>query len=140
MQEAITLSESKRAKLANDWASRSYRMTHGTFERYCREVHGISGSYAYMLLGGRRSSKHPISETMRWSIWERDNFTCRYCGARQFLTVDHVIAESVGGPTTPDNLVTCCRKCNRDKRTDTVEFFQFRRAFSMFNNLFGNAQ
>lgn len=28
---------------------------------------------------------------------------------------DHVIPEFLGGPTTPDNLVIACRRCNRSK-------------------------
>jgi 5-methylcytosine-specific restriction endonuclease McrA len=31
------------------------------------------------------------------------------------LELDHVVAESKGGPTTADNLTLACRPCNRKK-------------------------
>ena len=31
------------------------------------------------------------------------------------LTFDHVLPKSRGGQTTWDNVVTCCRKCNKLK-------------------------
>lgn len=61
------------------------------------------------------SDKVAIPAAIRWEVWERDDFTCHYCGARQWLGVDHVHAESKGGPLSLDNLVTCCRNCNSRK-------------------------
>ncbi len=57
-------------------------------------------------------TKLPIPVSLRWFIWERDNFTCRECGSRQKLTVDHIIPESKGGTLDPDNLQTLCHRCN----------------------------
>lgn len=59
--------------------------------------------------------KEPIPAELRWRVWERDEFTCRNCGARQHLSVDHVIPESAGGPMTLDNLQTLCKRCNSSK-------------------------
>jgi len=59
--------------------------------------------------------KQPIPPDLRWEVWERDNFTCRHCGVRRHLSVDHIIAESKGGPMTLDNLQTLCRSCNSRK-------------------------
>lgn len=55
---------------------------------------------------------------MRYEVLRRDRHRCRYCGtgpedAR--LTVDHVIPEALGGPTTPENLITACDPCNSGK-------------------------
>jgi len=55
---------------------------------------------------------------LRWSILERDNYTCRYCGQHApnvMLEVDHRIPVSEGGSDHPDNLVTSCFACNRGK-------------------------
>jgi hypothetical protein len=53
---------------------------------------------------------------IRSAIFARDDFTCRYCGARGGrLECDHVIPVSKGGASTPDNLVTACFDCNRSK-------------------------
>jgi 5-methylcytosine-specific restriction endonuclease McrA len=63
----------------------------------------------------RRSSKIPIPATLRWEVWERDNFTCVKCGARRFLHVDHIHPESRGGETCVENLQTLCQSCNCSK-------------------------
>lgn len=59
--------------------------------------------------------KAPIPEALRWAVWERDNFTCQHCGTRRNLSVDHVVPESKGGPTTLDNCRTLCSTCNSRK-------------------------
>lgn len=56
--------------------------------------------------------KEKISARCRRLVYERDDFTCRYCGARSDLTVDHIHPEVLGGTTTLDNLQTLCRSCN----------------------------
>lgn len=56
---------------------------------------------------------------LRFDVFIRDNFRCRYCGVSvdngAILHVDHVVPESKGGPTTMDNLVTACIDCNLGK-------------------------
>lgn len=60
----------------------------------------------------------------RKNIYTRDQFTCQYC-YRKFhpsdLTLDHILPESRGGPGSWDNLVACCRPCNRRKANRTPE-------------------
>jgi 5-methylcytosine-specific restriction endonuclease McrA len=52
----------------------------------------------------------------RRAIFARDDWTCQYCGtSHNHLTVDHVIPRSKGGPSSWDNVVTCCAPCNRRK-------------------------
>ena len=54
----------------------------------------------------------------RPNVYWRDNYTCQYC-AKNFshkeLTFDHVLPKSKGGPTTWENVVTCCQACNCKK-------------------------
>lgn len=60
----------------------------------------------------------------RKNIYLRDHFTCQYCGVRfheRDLTLDHVIPESKGGPSSWNNLVACCVSCNRRKGSKTPE-------------------
>lgn len=61
------------------------------------------------------TEKQHIPADIRWAVWERDNFTCRKCGGRQNLAVDHITAESQGGTLSLDNLQTLCNNCNRKK-------------------------
>ncbi len=51
----------------------------------------------------------------RRAVFARDNWTCQYCGARQQLTVDHVIPRSKGGSSEWTNIVAACAPCNRRK-------------------------
>lgn len=59
-----------------------------------------------------------ISKKTRFIIFDRDKFTCRYCGRNSeevTLEVDHIIARSKGGSDDHSNLVTACFDCNRGK-------------------------
>lgn len=60
-----------------------------------------------------------IPSDLRFTILERDEFRCRYCGAepvKKQLRVDHVVPVQLGGALTdPDNLVTACQDCNAGK-------------------------
>lgn len=59
---------------------------------------------------------------LRREVFERDDFTCQYCGARGGrLECDHVIPVSRGGKHATSNLVTACFSCNRSKRAQTVD-------------------
>lgn len=51
-------------------------------------------------------------------IFRRDNYSCQYCSKHlkpHDLTIDHVIPRAVGGETTWENCVTCCKPCNSFK-------------------------
>lgn len=60
-----------------------------------------------------------VAAGLRFSVFQRDSFSCRYCGRSvqdgMILHADHVIPKSKGGPTTLDNLVTACLDCNLGK-------------------------
>ncbi|OGO24169.1 MAG: HNH endonuclease [Chloroflexi bacterium RBG_16_50_9] len=58
----------------------------------------------------------------RFEIFNRDRFTCQYCGqhTRQ-LTLDHVIPRYRGGQHTWENVVSACVSCNRRKAGRTPQ-------------------
>lgn len=59
-----------------------------------------------------------VTKRLRFEVLRRDDFACRYCGARApdvELTVDHVTPKALGGTDTADNLVAACRPCNSGK-------------------------
>jgi hypothetical protein len=61
-------------------------------------------------------SKTNIPKPLKWQVFERDRYTCRYCGATGVpLEADHVYPDSRGGVTELDNLAAACEKCNRSK-------------------------
>lgn len=72
----------------------------------------------------RHCTRMPWSEwaTVRLGVFQRDDFTCRYCGAHGVqLECDHVVPLSRGGTNDRANLVTSCRDCNRKKADKTPE-------------------
>ena len=51
----------------------------------------------------------------RDNVLIRDGYICQYCGDKfraSDLTMDHVYPKSKGGPTSWENIVACCKKCN----------------------------
>lgn len=61
-----------------------------------------------------RKSTRQIEQQVSFSVYRRDGFACRYCGANNVpLTVDHLVCWEQGGPSIPANLTTSCRFCNR---------------------------
>lgn len=61
--------------------------------------------------------KNYIPESLRWEIFERDNYTCQNCGSRRCLTIDHIKPQKHGGTSEKENLRTLCRSCNSKKGT-----------------------
>lgn len=74
----------------------------------------------------KRTSRN-INLTIRFTVLQRDNFSCRACGASPAknpeveLHIDHILPWSRGGETVIDNLQTLCSKCNLGKSNH--EFF-----------------
>ena len=78
-----------------------------------------------------RSSVFPTSSSARFTpygksaaaeIFNRDQFTCQYCGKQtRQLTLDHVIPRYRGGQHTWENVVSACAACNRRKAGRTPE-------------------
>jgi hypothetical protein len=65
-----------------------------------------------------------IERREKFKILHRDNFTCRYCGARpgsENLEVDHLIPRSRNGSDNACNLVAACVTCN-GRKSDTIIF------------------
>lgn len=64
----------------------------------------------------------PQPKLTRIEIFNRDHYTCQYCGKQNHqLTLDHVKPRNQGGKHTWDNLVSACAACNRKKAGRTPE-------------------
>lgn len=65
-----------------------------------------------------------ISKKTRFKIFERDNFTCQYCGKKPpecVLEADHMVSKKDGGGDEEMNLITSCFACNRGKSAKSVD-------------------
>jgi hypothetical protein len=67
----------------------------------------------------RARERAVMATGLRFTVFTRDGFRCRYCGLSvddgAVLQADHVVPQSKGGPTTLANLVTACMDCNLGK-------------------------
>lgn len=75
------------------------------------------GDTAILPVEEREAFIHPV----RKRILDRDGWVCVYCGSKDNLTLDHVIARSRGGDNSDKNLVTACRSCNSSKGAKSLE-------------------
>lgn len=71
-----------------------------------------------------RAMQSAIRVGLRFEVFQRDGFRCRYCGKGptngSILEADHFVPRSKGGPDTIANLVTACAECNRGKAARTL--------------------
>jgi excisionase family DNA binding protein len=75
----------------------------------------MAGDYARRTYGKRIRR---TSIRLRFSVLQRDGFTCRYCGRKApdvELRVDHIVPVAQGGTDHPDNLCAACTDCNAGK-------------------------
>lgn len=65
---------------------------------------------------------YPKVKLSRREIFQRDHYTCQYCGSKtKDLTLDHVIPRHRGGKHSWENLVSACRSCNHRKGGKTLD-------------------
>ena len=60
-----------------------------------------------------------MKKKTRFEVFQRDGFTCQYCGGKPpevVLEVDHIMPRSKNGSDDMENLITSCFDCNRGKR------------------------
>lgn len=122
---------------------RMYRAEFANFHQFCVSRCGFGGKRGYQFISSTEAfdeiasdgaalyapkacsaqEKGSIPIALRWLVWERDDFTCHYCGTRRHLSIDHIEPESAGGDLSPSNLITCCKSCNSKKGAKSYEGF-----------------
>lgn len=69
------------------------------------------------------ANRKTISKRTRFSVFDRDGFTCVYCGRQPpvvVLQIEHVIPVSKGGTNDEGNLRTACVDCNLGKAAKSI--------------------
>ncbi len=66
-----------------------------------------------------------VAVGLRFDVFKRDGFRCRYCGRSAddgaILHADHVVPQSKGWLTTLENLVTASFECNIGKSNKDLD-------------------
>lgn len=73
---------------------------------------------------GLGMQRKTTGKRLRFEVFKRDGFACRYCGAQPpdvTLVVDHIVPVAAGGQTTIDNLNTACETCNQGKAAKPLD-------------------
>lgn len=110
---ALAMVESGKAELVK-WSEKAIATIRGAIK-----VPAVIRLFRYIQTFGRHT------KYSNRTVWERDNFTCQYCGkeklSRSDIETDHVVPRCRGGKTIFDNMVTCCHSCNQKKADRTPE-------------------
>ena len=93
-------------------------------------VRGDDGVVALSNWRSHQASQRPDAaewRSIRERIFERDGYTCTYCGAHGVeLQCDHVLPVAAGGGHDDSNLVTSCGPCNQAKSSKIVSVEEWR--------------
>lgn len=78
-----------------------------------------------------------ISNELRQAVFERDNYTCQYCGRsgdEADLVIEHIIPISKGGTDDIRNLCTACSECNSEKYNRMLTISELRQIADKINS------
>ena len=123
----------KRWREANPGYGKQYNDSHrdecAAREKQYRDTHRAEHAINYKRWGqenrekkaacGQRYRARKVDATIEdfdiIEVYERDGYTCTYCGSTEDLTIDHIVPLSKGGSHRPENLCVACRSCNSSK-------------------------
>lgn len=98
-----------------------YLDKHGFIYEHCGGI-GVRAMLDYMEMERKASTRPAIPMATRQEVFERDKYTCVYCGEHESsMHIDHVKPWSKGGTHDIDNLVLACVDCNLSKGAKTIE-------------------
>lgn len=121
----------KQQQADNYQRNREKRIASATVRIYA----DIERHYQYVAISKKRNKQSIAANTRRRNARRRENgiykiskkellklskTPCFYCGSKEQLTVDHVIAIARGGTDSIGNLVSACKRCNSRKRQLTI--------------------
>lgn len=79
------------------------------------------------IMRAQRLIHHQNRYSLKEQVAQRDGRCCARCGSTQNLVLDHVLPVSKGGLTVLRNLQLLCRKHDREKGTQIIDYRPYRR-------------
>jgi len=96
----------------------TYFNTYKKMQKYCSEECYKKANRAAMTQYRKKMGTTPYLK-IRFSVFERDRFRCRYCGRGPDdgvkLVVDHIVPKNKRGEDELSNYITACSECNAGK-------------------------
>lgn len=118
-------SEGRTAELTQSAIAKTVNLSRATVFRSLRVLaqHGLLDAQQWPDVGDYAARLNQEEwDAIRKTVFQRDNYTCTYCGQRGGkLECDHIIPIAKGGSNHPENLTTACLKCNRSKGKKMLE-------------------
>jgi len=77
-----------------------------------------STKFKYICKSCNKIERKQRNLKLRFIIFQRDNFTCQYCGRKApnvELQLNHIYPKSRGGLNKKENYKTACKECNIGK-------------------------
>lgn len=131
MEQTLVLNATFEPLKVVDWQRAVCLLVQGkveVVETHDRVVRSVSWSFklpsVVRLLQFVRLKRRPQVQFTRANIYQRDDYTCQYCGesfTSEYLTFDHVVPVAHGGVRGWTNIVTACEPCNRRKAARTPD-------------------
>lgn len=72
----------------------------------------------------QRKLRYEVSSAVQQKVWAADGFKCMYCGSKfgdVLMTIDHFVPLEMGGVNDATNYLSSCKKCNKDKASESPE-------------------
>ena len=113
------------------WSYSNLGMAHAAVEKGAtgyKQLHFIIRNRLYSGLRKGTMNIGPLADDEKLKMILPQ--ACCYCGARENLSVDHLIPSHKGGANAGENMVWACRSCNSSKcATDVLEWLAKRDQF-----------
>lgn len=113
------------------WSYANLAMAHDGITRGLLTYDKTSFIIRMRMYKGLLSGKMQIGSFFKDERWKMENGArCVYCGSTENLSVDHILPRIKGGADDVENLVCCCKSCNRFKgKKDLMAWYNERGQF-----------
>jgi hypothetical protein len=133
-RKSTNMGKDKRLRTVGDllhWSYANLAMAHAAVTHKAgayNRVHFMIRARLFSGLSSKTMTIGSLAEDERMKMTYPQ--ACCYCGAKDKLSIDHLIPTALGGTGSADNLIWACRSCNSSKGAiDVMEWHSRRNIF-----------